>query len=292
MVSGQQTDGVTTNPYPLTPRNTGKAGHNIMKRMLIVLMALLVLVASASAQVYLDVGDVMPDFTATLSDGRSVTLSEVLKEKKAVLINFWASWCGPCAAEFPAITASYLAHKDDVEVLALSVEPKDSDEVINTYKQVNGIEELPMGRDSGIRANFAITGVPTSVLVDKDGVIGMIHKGFVPDERSWSELFEYYTSSEYAGSEITGESDGFADYAVVFTDEQGNAIPEVLVQICTPMQCSVFPTDESGVLAFYGEPYPYELHVLSVPEGYLLPDRDYVFPEAGGIIELTLERAQ
>ena len=58
------------------------------------------------------VGNIMHDFTVTLTDGSTLTLSEVLKEKKGVLINFWFSTCSPCISEFPYLVSAYEKYKD------------------------------------------------------------------------------------------------------------------------------------------------------------------------------------
>ena len=62
----------------------------------------------------LGLGDVMYDFTVTTSDGETVTLSEVLKEKKMVLLNFWYTTCTYCVAEFPFMEQAYQQFKSRV----------------------------------------------------------------------------------------------------------------------------------------------------------------------------------
>ena len=101
-----------------------------MKKVFSLLLALalcltgLAMAEDAQPAVY-QPGDKIDDFTMTTYDGTSVTLSEVLKEKEMVLINIWATWCGPCRNEFPFLEEAYQQYKDKVEVLALScrVEP-------------------------------------------------------------------------------------------------------------------------------------------------------------------------
>ena len=75
-------------------------------------------------------GQPMPDFTVTTIEGETLTLSEVLAGKKAVLVNLWATWCGPCAMEFPSLEQAYETYKDDVEVIALSIEANDTDDIL------------------------------------------------------------------------------------------------------------------------------------------------------------------
>ena len=66
----------------------------------------------------LTTGDAAPDFTAELADGGSFTLSE--QSDKVVLLNFWATWCGPCVQEMPAFEKLAEEYKDDVAILAVN----------------------------------------------------------------------------------------------------------------------------------------------------------------------------
>lgn len=91
---------------------------------------------------YYQKGDKIEDFAAALSDGTEVTLYGLLAEKKAVLINFWASWCQPCRMEFPYMQKAYSQVSDNIGVLALSVEPTDTAETVNALKDELGLTTL------------------------------------------------------------------------------------------------------------------------------------------------------
>lgn len=144
-------------------------------------------------------GDKMEDFTAQLSDGTEISLYGLLAEKKAVLINFWASWCGPCRVEFPYMEQAYNEMSDEIGVIALSVEPSDSNEAIEAFKAELGISALPMGRDdSNIGLRFAINSIPLSVMVDRNGVICFMEAGSVTDKDKFLRLFKVFTGDDYA----------------------------------------------------------------------------------------------
>lgn len=71
----------------------------------------------------IEIGKSAPDFELTKLDGTNVKLSD-LKGKKAIL-NFWATWCGPCQQEMPDMEAFYKEHKENVEILAINYTPSE-----------------------------------------------------------------------------------------------------------------------------------------------------------------------
>jgi thiol-disulfide isomerase/thioredoxin len=102
-------------------------------------------------------------------EGTSLTLADF--EGKLILLNIWATWCGPCREEMPTLDAlqAGLGGKD-FEVVALSIDRKGS-EVVNDFYQEIGIEHLaayvdPTGMAS---ANLGAVGIPTTLLLDRQG---------------------------------------------------------------------------------------------------------------------------
>ncbi len=142
-------------------------------------------------------GDTMEDFTAQLCDGTQVSLSGLLAEKKAVFLNFWASWCGPCEMEFPYMQQAYDQMSQDIAVVALSIEPTDTCEVIQQFKEDNGLTTLPMGQDPGIADRFGVAAIPTSVMVDRNGVICWMDTGAILEAEPFLNLFSVFASEDY-----------------------------------------------------------------------------------------------
>lgn len=143
--------------------------------------------------------DIIYDFSVTTSDGSTFTLSEVLKTKKMVLINFWATWCGPCRGEFDDMQRAYERYIDDVAIIALS--PEDSNAEVATYKQNYNAATLTfdMAYDAiGLYSAFSsyTTGYPTSVIVDRYGKICDVGVGGVT-EATFRYEFGHYTDKSY-----------------------------------------------------------------------------------------------
>ncbi len=141
-------------------------------------------------------GDTMLDFSVTTPDGTVYTLSELLKQKKAVVLNFWFSSCNPCVAEFPHMEEAYQQHKDKLEILALN--PVDgSDEMIAQFRQEHGIS-FPMAQcDPAWAQMMQLTGYPTTVVIDRSGNISLIHTGSIPDAKVFSDAFTFFTADDY-----------------------------------------------------------------------------------------------
>ncbi len=182
------------------------------KIFLTLLLALSLLLSFAMAQEtqltpqdYL--GKPMPDFTVTTIDGESFTLSEAVKSHKAVMVNLWATWCGPCESEFPFIEEAYKAYSEDVAVIALSVEPEDSDELLRQYAQAHGMSfPVASDREAGLNDIFVDQGIPTTVIVDRFGNVVLIEVGSQPSADPFMAMFEKLTGDGYTETQVF---DGF-----------------------------------------------------------------------------------
>ena len=143
----------------------------------------------------LGLGSVMYDFSVVTPAGETVTLSEMLKEKKMVLLNFFFTTCGPCANEFPYMEEAYQMYKDDVGIIAL--DPLDDNSTVGTYQNSMGLT-FPMAACQPTWSSvFNISGYPTSVVVDRYGVICLIEVGGLTSLRPFTSMFEHFTAEDY-----------------------------------------------------------------------------------------------
>lgn len=147
----------------------------------------------------LGLGDVMYDFTVTTPDGTDVTLSEVLKEKKMVLLNFWYTTCSWCVTEFPFMEEAYQMYKDDVGIIAVDPFPTDSAEAIAAFPTNYNLSlSFPLASCPTTWSNtFGIQGYPTSVIIDRYGVICLVESGAITSLRPFTSLFETFTADDY-----------------------------------------------------------------------------------------------
>ena len=115
-----------------------------------------------------------PDFTAPALGGGSHTLSDAIAANRYVLLEFWASWCGPCRAEYPHLKQAYERYHDDgFEVFAFSLDEDREDWAAASAE--DGIPWIDTGDlsayDSPVPALYGVLAIPMSFLVDGDGVI-------------------------------------------------------------------------------------------------------------------------
>ena len=143
----------------------------------------------------LGVGDVMYDFTVALPDGTQLTLSEVLAEKKMVLLNFFFTTCGPCANEFPFMQEAYDQFSDSVGIIAL--DPLEENQAVANYQASMGLSFPMAACPAAWSQTFNISGYPTSVVVDRYGVICLVEVGGITSLRPFTAVFEHFTAEPY-----------------------------------------------------------------------------------------------
>ena len=154
-------------------------------------------------------GSVMHDFTVTTTEGTTFTLSEVLKEKKAVLINFWYTECTWCITEFPLMQEAYEKYKDDLAIIALDPPTANNDNItdVQAFKSAYGLTFDVAMEELGLASAFGVEGYPTSVIVDRYGVVAMVEAGAITSERAFDVIFDHFTADNYEQKLIVDYSD-------------------------------------------------------------------------------------
>lgn len=114
------------------------------------------------------VGRVAPDFSLPLVDGGTFSLAA--QRGKPVVLNFWATWCGPCQRELPAIQRAAEHYGEDV--VFVGVDQGETAEAVQRYVDKLGLTfEIPMDGDGEIGFQYNVKGLPTTFFIDREGII-------------------------------------------------------------------------------------------------------------------------
>jgi peroxiredoxin len=139
------------------------------------------------------VNDAAPDFTLKNLEGANLRLNEY--RGQVVLINFWASWCGPCRQEMPLLDRIHQRYSDaGFAVLGVNVEGTLAPAQETASK--TGVT-FPVLVDENQRVSelYDLESMPSSVVVDRDGVVRYVHRGYKPgDEAKYLEVVKQLIS--------------------------------------------------------------------------------------------------
>ena len=183
-----------------------EASYKITEKDTQIVLSAQLLAESELEGVTFKLGDVFADMSVTATDGKTYKISELLKEKKAVVLNFWYLNCDPCKSEFPYLETAYMKYKDSIEVVAIN--PVDGDDASIKALQESLKLTFPMGKiDAKWESLMQISAYPTTVIIDRFGAIGMIHTGAITEEGLFEKAFNYFTADAYTQSTVRNISD-------------------------------------------------------------------------------------
>ena len=128
----------------------------------------------------LAIGSVAPDFNLQNLLGDEVRLSQF--RGSPVLINFWATWCQPCQIEMPYIQNRFDQYSPDIVVLAVNFDEPVS-RVQQFVKEQNFTFDVLLDTGGRIQELYQIRGYPTTYFVDAEGIIRVIHIGFMTESQ-------------------------------------------------------------------------------------------------------------
>jgi peroxiredoxin len=117
-----------------------------------------------------------PDFTLHAADGRNVRLEEL--RGQVVLVNFWATWCGPCRAEMPHLNELYGKYrKSGFVLLGVNIDD-DPATALATAQKLNVSFPVLLDTDKKVSKLYDLSTMPSTVVIDRDGKVRLLHRGY------------------------------------------------------------------------------------------------------------------
>ena len=128
-----------------------------------------------------------PNFTLKSMSGQNLKLSEMTGN--VVLINFWASWCGPCREEMPYLNALHKKYEAlGFTVIGVNVEQQSKD--AKGFLRNTPVDfPILLDNKNKVSKMYNVVAMPTTVMVDRDGNMRYLHKGYKPgDEKKYAKV--------------------------------------------------------------------------------------------------------
>ncbi len=130
-----------------------------------------------------------PAFTLDSLDG-TTSFSVGGKRDKALIVNFWAAWCGPCEVEAPDLKAIYEDHQDKLDLYAVNATNYDRLRSAKEFVKEQGFVFPVLTDAEGVAGDlYKITGYPVSFIIDRDGVVRHRIEGIV-ERKEWEKMLQ------------------------------------------------------------------------------------------------------
>jgi peroxiredoxin len=148
------------------------------------------------------VGKAAPEFKTTDLNGHPFELKKYLG-KNVILLDFWATWCGPCMMAMPKVDAVAEKFADKGLIFRAVNGGEDADTIKSFLKHSNLKPPVVLDQDNSIAQDYQVDGIPQLVLIGKDGKVQVVHQGY---SEELPEMLTKEIDSLLAGKDLVGEA--------------------------------------------------------------------------------------
>ena len=229
-------------------------------------------------------GQEAPDFALPLTDGSEAKLSELLKDKEVVVLNIFASWCGPCEKEFPDMEKTYQKYKDKMEIVAVSGDlVLDEMEDMVKYKEEHNLSFL-IGMKNESIDSLKVGGFPTTYIIDRNGRIVFSQSGAFLHEGDFEKVVTSLMGDDYEGKQV-------ALYNFYVTNKDKDRVSGIEIRLYNDTVDETITTGEDGIASYFTQDaQDLKIEILNLPDGYTSNADSITLGIESGTKMITLEK--
>ena len=229
-------------------------------------------------------GQEAPDFALPLTDGSEAKLSELLKDKEVIVLNIFASWCGPCEKEFPDMEKTYQKYKDKMEIVAVSGDlVLDEMEDMVKYKEEHNLS-FPIGMKNESIDSLKIGGFPTTYIIDRNGRIVFSQSSAFLHEGDFEKVVTSLMGDDYEGKQV-------ALYNFYVTNKDKDRVSGIEIRLYNDTVDETITTGEDGIASYFTQDaQDLKIEILNLPDGYTSNADSITLGIESGTKMITIEK--
>ena len=229
-------------------------------------------------------GQEAPDFALPLTDGSEAKLSELLKDKEVVVLNIFASWCGPCEKEFPDMEKTYQKYKDKMEIVAVSGDlVLDEMEDMVKYKEEHNLSFLVGMKNESIDS-LKVGGFPTTYIIDRNGRIVFSQSSAFLREGDFEKVVTSLMGDDYEGKQV-------ALYNFYVVNKDKDLLSGIEIRLYNDTVDETITTGEDGLASYFTQDaQDLKIEILNLPEGCTSNADSIALGIESGTKMITLEK--